>query len=270
MVAQVLPGRVVLITGASRGIGRALARRLAVEGCRLVLVARSATELERLARECATLAPAAAAVTVAGDVTDPEVARRAVERAQEVFAGLDVLVNNAGVGLRGPVARLEPADLEDVFRVNVIGALNFVRAAVPVLRKLGRGLIVNVSSIGARQPVPCLGGYGATKAALASLSDSLRLELAQTGVGVLTVFPGSVETAFKAHARGEPYPARAGAVRLSAETVAERICRAMQSGRREVRVLSQGERLGLLLGRFLPGVVEKRLIARYGDPTGAR
>ena len=275
-VGQRLAGKVVLITGASQGIGRALARRLAAERCRLVLVARSGNQIESLAGELEELArktglsSGPVAVAVAGDVTDPDVARRAVDRALETFSGLDVLVNNAGVGLRAPVARLAPVDLEDVFRVNVVGALNFIRAAVPHLVDQGRGLIVNVSSIGARQPVPYLGGYGATKAALAALSESLRMELAGTGVAVLTVFPGSVETGFKTKAKGEPYPERKSASRLSPEEVAERILLAAEAGRREVRILSRGESLGLLLGRVLPGVVERQLIRRYGDRPETR
>jgi short-subunit dehydrogenase len=259
-----LAGKVILITGASQGIGRALALRLAAERCRLVLVARSAADLDRLAHQCRSEA-GSEAVAVSGDVSDPGLARRAVDQALRTFSGLDVLVNNAGVGLRAPIARLSPKDLEDVFRVNVVGAVHFTQAAVPCLLAQGHGLIVNISSAGARQALPCLGGYGATKAALASISSSLRLELDGTGVKVLTVFPGSVETAFKTAARGEPYPERKKASRLSPEEVAERILLAAESGRREVHILSRGERLGLLLGRVLPRLVEKQLIRRYGD-----
>ena len=255
-----LEGKVAIITGASQGIGRALAGRLGDAGCRLVLVARSAPEVE----DAAARLPAA--VAVPGDVSDPSTARRAVTAALERFGRLDVLVNNAGVGLRAPVARMEPADLAHVFEVNVLGALRFIREALPHLVRQGEGLVVNVSSVGGRQSIPFLGGYGATKAALASLSDSLRMELAGTGVRVLTVFPGSVDTGFKRHARGEPYPERRGASRLTAEEVAGRIVRAMVADRREEYILSRSERLGLLLGRFLPRVVEGKLIERYGDP----
>lgn len=257
--------RAAIVTGASRGIGRALAGRLAREGCRLVLVARSAAELEAVRREVEGLG-SPSAVACPGDVSDSAAAKRAVGLALERFSRLDVLVNNAGLGLRAPVARMEPADLDYVFRVNVLGALNFIREAVPHLVEQGEGLVVFVSSISARQPVPYLGGYAATKAALASLADSLRMELAGTGVKVLTVFPGSVETHFKIHARGEPYPERKGASRLRPEEVADKVVRAALAGNREVLVLSRSERTGLLLGRLLPGVVEKTLIKRYGDP----
>lgn len=272
--------RVVLVTGASHGIGRALARRLAAEKCRLVLVARSAPELEELARELEGRLGSPGAVPVAGDVTDPATAKRAVETALERFGRLDILVNNAGLGLRAPVARLEPADLQYVFGVNVLGALNFTQAALPHLgvqpepaakaappAKPGRseGLVIFISSISARQPVPFLGGYAATKAAVLSLADSLRMELAGTGLKVLTVLAGSVETGFKTNARGEPYPERRKASRLSPEDVADKIVLGIVSGWREVRILSRGERAGLLLGKVAPGLVEKQLIRRYGD-----
>ncbi len=260
-----LVNRVVLLTGASHGIGRALARRLAAEKCRLVLVARSTREIEQLAGELGRETGCPGAVAVPGDVTDPGTAGRAVARAVEAFGGLDVLVNNAGLGLRAPVARMNPSDLEYVFRVNVIGALHFTRAALPYLYARKDGLIVFVSSISARQPVPYLGGYAATKAALASLADALRMEVAGTGVRVLTVLPGSVETDFKASARGEPYPERKGASRLSPEGVADSIVAAVRAGRREIHLLSRNERTGLLLGKILPGVVERQLIRRYGD-----
>ncbi|MCL6580094.1 MAG: SDR family NAD(P)-dependent oxidoreductase [Firmicutes bacterium] len=258
-----LDGARVIVTGASRGIGKSLALRLAERGSRLVLVARSEEDLAAVAR-AARDRGGPAVHTVAGDVTDPGTARHAVETAARELGGLDVLVNNAGVGLRAPVARLEPRDLEEVFRVNVVGALNFVRAALPQL-KASRGLVVNVSSIAARQPVPFLGGYAATKAALVALGDALRLEAG--GVGVLTVLPGSVETDFKAHARGEPYPERAGARRLDPDTVAARIIRAVEDGKREVVVLSRGERAALFLGRLAPRLVERQLVRRYGRPT---
>ncbi len=286
-----LDGKSAIITGASQGIGRALVRRLAAEGCRLVLVARSEPEITELAREAEQKLRSPGAVAVPGDVTDPATAQRAVATAIDRFGQLDVLVNNAGLGLRAPVARLDPADLEYVFRVNVIGALNFTRAALPHLgtaatpgpRATGTsesgsgpagstrsaGLVVNIASIAALQPVPYLGGYAATKAAVAALSEALRMETAGTGVRVLAVFPGSVETSFKANTRGEPYPERKGASRLSPETVADHIVVAIETGRREVRILSRSERLGLALGRVLPGVVERQLIRRYGDRPSA-
>jgi len=258
-------GKVALVTGASQGIGRAVARRLAAEGCRLVLVARRAGELESLAGELRDRLGCPEALAVAGDVTDPSAAERAVAAAAERLGGLDVLVNNAGLGLRAPVARMDPADLDYVFRVNVTGALHFTRAALPHLLARREALVVFISSIAARQPVPYLGGYAATKAALASLADALRLETAGTGLRVLTVFPGSVETGFKSNARGEPYPERKGASRLTPEEVADRLLLAAQAGRREVHILSRSERMGLLLGRVAPRLVERQLLRRYGD-----
>ncbi len=262
-----LQDRVVILTGASRGIGRALARRLFREGCRLVLVARSRTGLAELAE---TAGFGNSAALVSGDVADPATASRAVGEALARFGRVDILVNNAGVGLRAPVAGLDPDDFRRVVEVNVAGALNFIRETVPHLVDRGEGLVVNMASVVARQTVPFLGGYAATKAALVALSDALRVELSGTGVGVLTVLPGSVETGFRAAARGEPYPERAGAVRLSPEQVAEEVVRAMRSGRppRNLYILSRGERLGLFLGRLFPRLVEAGLMRRYGTEGG--
>lgn len=262
-----LRDRVILLTGASEGIGRALAGRLAGEGARLVLVARSPEKLTVLATE---LGGPARAVAVPGDVTDPATARRAVAEALERFGRLDALINNAGIGLRAPVSRLDPSDLTAVFSVNVIGALHFLREAVPALVQAGDGLIVTIASLAARQPVPNLGGYAATKAALVALVEALRLELAGTGVRVLTVLPGSVETDFKRHSCGEAYPERAGARRLSPELTADRIVAAMRrSGSGQVYVLSRGERLGLAAARVAPRIIERKLVKRYGStPPG--
>ncbi|MEW6032884.1 MAG: SDR family NAD(P)-dependent oxidoreductase [Bacillota bacterium] len=253
---------VVIVTGASRGIGRAIADRLAAEGSLLVLVARSAGGGGQGQGEGEGDGPAPRWVT--GDVVDPDTARKAVAAALESFGRLDAVINNAGLGLRAPVWRIAPEDLRYVLDVNLIGPLNFIRAAVPPMVERGRGLIVNVSSAVARRPVPSLGGYAATKAALLSLSETLRMELSGTGVEVLSVLPGSVETGFKSAARGEPYPERPGAVRLEPTDVADRVVRAMAAGRREVAVLSRSERLALLAGRVAPGLVEKALLRRYG------
>jgi len=267
--------RVVIITGASRGIGRALAELLSREGCRLALVARSEADLEKLAVELAAGTAGGPAggpdpVVVAGDVSDPATASRAVTETLARFGRIDVLVNNAGVGLRAPVSRLHPDDFLQVMRINVVGALSFIRETVPHLVDRGDGLVVNMSSVSAHQAVPLLGGYAAAKSALLALSDALRLELSGTGVDVLTVLPGSVETGFRAAAHGEPYPERTGALRLSPEHVAERVVRALKSKSppRNLYVLSRSEKLGLLLGRFFPGLVEARLIRRYGEATG--
>lgn len=258
-----LKDRVVLITGASAGIGRALALRLAAEGCRLVLVARSEEKLAVLAAE---LGGPDRAVYIAGDVADPSVARRAVDRATGHFGRLDILVNNAGVGLRAPVTRLDPDLLAEIFSVNVLGALHFLRAAVPHLVEAGSGSVVTVASLAARQPVPTLGGYAATKAALVALTDALRLELTGTGVSVLTVLPGSVETEFKHNSRGEVYPERSGARRLSAEATAARIVERMRRpGSGRLYLLSRSERLGLAAAHIAPRLIEKKLIKRYGS-----
>lgn len=188
--------RVVIITGASAGIGAATARLFAAAGARLVLAARSREPLERLA---ATLPGAIAAPT---DVGDPAQCRALVEMAHARHGRVDILINNAGVGLAGPVIDLSTEDLERSLAVNLFGPLWLMQAVAPLMRAQGQGQIINVSTVLAEQPLPYLGGYAAAKAALERLSETLRMELRGTGVRVTVVRPGSTRTEFRARRLG--------------------------------------------------------------------
>lgn len=183
--------RVVLITGGSRGLGLELARRFAAQGARLMLVARNADELDRAARE---LRSAGATVeTFTGDVTQAEVPETAVEATVQAYGRLDVVVNNAGLILVGPLDNLTEADYETAMATHFWGPLRFMNAARPHL-KASRGRIVNICSIGAKVAVPHLAPYSASKFALAGLSDAYRAELAREGIRVTSVFPGLLRT----------------------------------------------------------------------------
>jgi short-subunit dehydrogenase len=190
--------RVALITGASTGIGAATARTLAEAGCRVAMVARSGDVLDELALEIRKRGGQALALPA--DMTDRSSAGRAVEQTLEAFAGLDILVNNAAVGLHETALTASWANLERVLDVNLYGALAFIRAVVPHMRAAGGGLIVNVSSIIGRRALPGPGIYCASKAALERLSDSLRLELADDNIRVVTLYPGVTRTGFNQHA----------------------------------------------------------------------
>ncbi|MGB9634203.1 MAG: SDR family oxidoreductase, partial [Chloroflexaceae bacterium] len=163
--------RVVIITGASAGIGAATARLFAASGARLVLAARSREPLEHLA---ATLPGAVAMPT---DVADPLQCRALVEMARARHGRVDILINNAGVGLAGPVVDLSSDDLQQALAVNLFGPLWLMQAVAPLMRAQGRGQIINISTVLAEQPLPYLGGYAAAKAALERLSETLRMEL---------------------------------------------------------------------------------------------
>ncbi|MCS6881673.1 MAG: SDR family NAD(P)-dependent oxidoreductase [Oscillochloridaceae bacterium] len=245
--------RVVIVTGASAGIGAATARLFAAAGARLVLAARSREPLERLA------ANLPGAVAVPTDVSDPAQCRALVEFARGRHGRVDILINNAGVGLAGPVADLSADDLERALAVNLFGPLWLMQAVTPLMRAQGRGQIINVSTVLAEQPLPYLGGYAATKAALERLSETLRMELLGAGVRVTVVRPGSTRTEFRAHRLGAGREQRRMAPpAVPPEAVARVILRA---ARREPRraYVTFGDRLAIWAARMLPGPVEALL-----------
>lgn len=191
--AAPLGGRRVLITGASSGIGEAVARTLAGAGARVALVARRAEELERLADELGD-----GAVAIPADLTDDDAATAAVHAAARRLGGLDALVNAAGVMHAGPVVGDHPSTPDQwrrMFALNVVALLVVTRAAAGHLRDGTAPAVVNVSSMSGRR-VPTAAGavYAATKHAVHAASDGLRMELAPLGVRVTTVAPGFVRT----------------------------------------------------------------------------
>ena len=184
----------ILITGASSGIGRALAFELADRGARLILAARHYDRLRSVEEEINRRHRPDTAHAVPCDVSLEEctglLARTCVER----WCGLDILINNAGIGLYGETERATVDDLRAVWETNFLGAMNTISATLPMLRESGKGMIVNISSVAALYGVPFLGVYGASKAALASISQSLRAELARDGISVLIAYLDYTET----------------------------------------------------------------------------
>lgn len=252
-------GKVVLLTGASRGIGRALAYKLAGQRARLILAARSEQELKELGPELK--AQGAEVFLRPADVSDPNAVKGLVEAGGEHFGRLDVLINNAGVGLRGRIPDIRPDDFSSAWAVNVLGPLLLIQAAWPWFERQGGGLIINICSLGALQPAPNIGGYSATKAALAALGATARLEFAPFGVRVCNVFPGSAATSFRAHALGEAYPENEPRLsRVSPDLVAERILRGAARGERDI-FITWPDRVLATLARLAPALTD-RLVAR--------
>ncbi len=185
-------GKVVLITGGSRGLGLVLARQLAAEGARLALVARTERELEAAAT--ALRAQGADVLAFSADLREAAQAAAAVARTVAHYGQLDVLINNAGVIQAGPLAHMQADDFADSLAIHFWAPLHTARAALPHLRAAGNGRIVNIASLGGRVAVPHLAPYAAGKFALVGLSDSLRTELAVDGIRVTTVAPGLLRT----------------------------------------------------------------------------
>ncbi len=197
-----IPDSVVIITGASSGIGAALAGRLGREGARLVLAARREEELLRVARSID--ATGARAVAVPTDVTVREQAEALVERALEIFGRLDVLVNNAG---RGHLASVEDTDdkvIASIFAVNVFALWHTTRPALRAMRRQGRGHIINVSSMAGKVGFPFNSAYVAAKHACAGVTYALRAELAGTGIEASVIYPAGVKTPWASVTEGAP------------------------------------------------------------------
>lgn len=195
---EVGPGTRALVTGASRGIGRALAQRLAERGARVGLLARSEQELERLAAELPAVA-AGPHVALPCDVGAREDVEAATARFAAESGGLDLVVANAGVAHYGPFRELEPELVERMTRINWLGTVWTVRAALDPMVAAGRGHVVIVSSGAGQRSFPDAAVYGATKAAQRAFGEALRHELAGTGVSLTVAYPGEIATHLHDH-----------------------------------------------------------------------
>ena len=192
-------GSVAIVTGGSRGIGRAVAESLLRRGADVLISGRSAASLAEAASELAEVAGTAGAGrldTVAADVRRPADAERLIGAANERFGGVDILINNAGVGHFGAVVEQSTADWAQVIETNLGGVFYCCRAAIPVLRRRGGGWIINISSLAGSHPFANGAAYCASKAGLDAFTAALMQEVRFDGIRVSAVAPGSVGTAF--------------------------------------------------------------------------
>jgi uncharacterized protein len=196
-------GKTALITGASSGIGRETALAFAGAGANVVLVARRAATLAKIAAQARESGVGALAIST--DVTDPAAVQACFRKAVARFKHIDIVINNAGILVPAPVTELEPADLQRMLDVNLFGALHVMQAAVKQMRRqLEGGHIVNVGSLAGRRGYSPLGGYSATKFALVGMTEALRTELIGESVGVSLVLPGVIDTPMAAAAAADP------------------------------------------------------------------
>ena len=191
-------GKSVLITGGSRGLGLAIARKIAAEGGRLALLARDEDELAAACTELRALGGEAFAVPC--DLLDRGQSLGAVESVVDHFGAIDVLINNAGIIEVGPLENMRRGDFEKSMQLHFWAPFNLIRQTVPHMQRSGGGRIVNISSIGGKVAVPHLAPYSASKFALVGLSDAFRAELARDGIRVTTVTPGMMRTGSQVNA----------------------------------------------------------------------
>jgi NAD(P)-dependent dehydrogenase (short-subunit alcohol dehydrogenase family) len=194
--------RTVLVTGASSGIGRETALAFAAAGANLVLVARRAKVLAKVAAETRKLG--ASTLVAAADVTQPAAVAACFRKAVKRFGAVDVVINNAGVLIPARVVDLKTTDLQRMLDVNLLGALYVMQEAVRQMREQSRGHIVNVGSLAGRRGFSPLGGYCATKFALIGLTEALRTELVGERIHVSLVLPGVVDTPMASTAQHDP------------------------------------------------------------------
>ena len=252
----------IVLTGASSGIGRALARELAPQGVHLLLVARRQAELDSLAAELQQRG-VGSAQPLAGDITDPDLRKTLLQRVQNDWQGLDLLVNNAGVSAHSRFADSNEQTLRRIMEVNFFAPAELTRGAIPLLRNGRDPLVVNVGSILGHRGVPYNSEYCASKFALRGWSEALRAELHREGIGVLLVSPGTTDTDFFEHLLAQEEATPWGKPQgVSPEQVAREMVRAVERRRREIFPNWRG-RLLVTLNRFCPGFVD-RVLNRYG------
>ncbi len=250
--------QVVVVTGASSGIGKELALRLAESGALLVLGARNMAKLEAVAKTCRQKGGQATAVQM--DVSDKESCRNFIEKTIEKFEKIDILVNNAGISMWSYFeAFTDLTPFEKIMQVNYFGSLYCTFYALPYLKK-SKGRLVGISSLTGKTGVPTRSGYAASKHAMAGFFDTLRIELKDTGVSVTMIYPGFVATDVRKHAIGsngkslEKSPLDETAT-MTVEKCVDLMMPAIAKRKRELVMTLKG-RLGLWLKLIAPGLVD--------------
>ena len=254
-----IDGKVTLITGASQGIGAACAAEFARAGAKLSLVARSEDGLRAAAGN-------AGALITAADLTTEEGRRRAVDRTVERFGAIDILINNAGIGLYRPSWDCPMDEVRRMMELNFFAAVGMTQLAVPFMRARRSGMVVNVGSIAGKMTLPWLTIYSASKYALGSLTEGLRMELRGDGIRAMLVCPGYVLTSFQKNVIAGQAPPKVIEGRrfaISAADCAKDIRRGVERDARTVVTPRSGWFL-IAAMRLFPSIVETRMAELNG------
>jgi short-subunit dehydrogenase len=271
-------GDVAVVTGASRGLGFAIARELLGQGCRVVICARDEVELRKAAEE---LGRRGEVIPVVCDVGKQEDVERLIATAMSYFGRVDILVNNAGIIEVGPAESMRLQDFRETMDIMFWGMVYASLAVLPAMKQRRRGSIVNITSIGGKMSVPHLLPYSAAKFAAVGFSEGLHAEMAKDGITVTTVVPGLMRTGSYRHAqfKGDlkreygwfAVASSMPGLSMNAQRAARQVVRAMRRGKREV-ILSAPAKLGVRLHGLAPATVvallalAARLLPRKSAP----
>ena len=251
-----LDGKIALVTGGNRGIGRGIAEALHREGAAVFLTARDAQAAAAAAKQVGARAHGHAC-----DVRDFDQVLRLFADIDRDAGGLDILVNNAGIGATGHFVEVSPQRLRQIMEVNFFGMTEMVRLFLPLLRAGNRPAIVNISSIAGKRAIPARSEYSASKFALQGFSEALRAELAKDGIDVVVVCPGLTDTNFSKNMLEQKARMPVDHLRgMKPEKVAVATLRAIERGRHEVCLTPQGK-LIVFVSRFFPRLAD-RIAAR--------
>ena len=253
-----IDGKVVLITGASEGVGAACVAEFGKAGAKLAITARSEDGLRRAAGSNTLIVP--------GDLTSEADRRRVVERTLGEYGRIDILINNAGVGIYAPSWDTPMDEVRYLMEVNFFGLLGLTQLVVPQMRERRSGLVVNVGSIGGKMVLPWMTLYSASKYAVGAVTEGMRMELMRDGVRTMLVCPGYVVTGFQKNVRmGEAPPKvrKARRFAISPERCAHDIRRGVERNARTIVTPGVGW-LFVLAMRLFPSIVESRMAAMNG------
>ncbi|HYT89378.1 MAG TPA: SDR family oxidoreductase [Gemmataceae bacterium] len=254
-----IAGSRILITGASQGIGRSLAEQASLRGGKVLAAARSETLLRELAEQ--VRARGGVLETVLADVTSPEDRQRMADAAVQHFGGLDILINNAGIGATGHFADCAADRLRKIMEVNFFGLTETTRVCLPLLRKGNRPAIVNISSIAGKRALPARSEYSASKFAVQGFSEALRAELSKDGIDVLLICPGLTQTNFSKNMLEQKAKVQLDHMRgMTADQAAAATLRAIERGKNEI-TLTFKAKLIAFVSRFFPRLAD-RIAAR--------
>jgi short-subunit dehydrogenase len=247
--------RVALVTGGSEGLGAACVRQLLAKGWRVASLSLTADAPD-------------GALAIAGDVTTPEARQRAVALTLERWGRIDLLINNAAVGLYAPPSTVDVELTKRLFDVNVFGALAMAQQVVPIMLRQGSGTIVNIGSVGGLVSLPWAVVYCASKFALHAIDDSLYRELRPQGIRVIKVCPGIIATRFRENVLAGVAPGRVAAIDrvVTPDAVAAAIVRAIERGRRTVYVPRIG-RIFTAMGILAPWLMDWYLARQWREAT---